>query len=576
MMKYLFCVFLCLLSLQLFAQGSFRVSVSLGPNHLELLNRISYKSQLPDSISVYKEAGKIISQLQFKGFLLAEIKEFNFKENKVEVKIDPGKLYKLISLSAGNLPFEIKQKIGFKEKNYTNIDFNLTQLNDLFEKLLNYYENFGYPFANVTLDSLVIGGENISAKIKVQPFKKFTFDTIQIIGSAKISQHFLQTYLNTKKGAEYNEKSIIAIENRLRELPFINTVKLPEIEFVDDKAKINIYADHKNANQFDGILGLLPKDAGKIQLVGNLKLRLQNAFKRAELINFNYQGLPQKSQLLELKVNVPNILNTDFGINPALNLYKQDTSFLNVDTKLGFNYLFKGNNTLSFFLEHRSTSLIAVDGYKNITELPPILDANTTFYGLGFALEDLDYKYNPQKGYAFTIDLAVGNKVIKKNAAIGENLYQSINLNSTSYKIQSFIEYYFPLTKQLVFKINNETGILKGNSLLDNEIFRIGGQKSLRGFNELSIMASSYTYINVETRYLLEKNSFLFLFYNQAYINQHTPKIRYTDYPLGFGTGINLQTNVGILSISYALGKQKNNPINLWQGKIHFGIIALF
>src|SRR5690606_38133139 len=100
--------------------------------------------------------------------------------------------------------------------------------------------------------------------------------------------------------------------------------------------------------------------------------------------------------------------------------------------------------------------------------------------------------------------------------------------------------------------------------------------KSLKGFNELTLPATAYTYGNVELRYLLEQNSFLFAFYNQAFLQYKTSQLNYSDKPLGFGAGINSETALGILSISYALGKQRNIPLNLSQGKIHFGITALF
>ena len=138
------------------------------------------------------------------------------------------------------------------------------------------------------------------------------------------------------------------------------------------------------------------------------------------------------------------------------------------------------------------------------------------------------------------------------------------------------MNYYKSLNKHTVLALTNQAAVLSGKYLLENELFRLGGQKSLRGFNELSLLATSYNYANVELRYLLAQNSFLFAFYNQGYLIYNVSQIKSTDYPLGFGTGVNFETTLGILSVSYALGKQKNNPLNLRQGKIHFGITALF
>lgn len=576
-MRFAIWFFFCCIGLRAFAQQGYQLNIVFPENAKLLAKSISVPKEIKDSVAVYKEAEKVLSQLQFNGYLLAEITALNFRDKDVSVTIKPNEQYQWVHLDAGNLPLPAQQAVGFKERNYQQTPFNTQSLNQLFENLLQYYESNGYPFASINLAQITFEGTKISASINAKANQKMLFDTVQVVGSAQIGQKYIQSYLSIKNGAVYSERLVTQVESRLRELPFLEVVKPSEISFSNEKASVRIFVNKKNANQFDGIIGLQQNGAGgKTQLVGNLKLNLHNAFKRGEQLNFNYQGLAGRSQLLDVKATVPHILNTDFGLSPSLYLYKQDTSFLNVDTKLGFNYLLKGNNSLQLFIENRSTRLSSVENYQNATLLPSILDANTIFYGLGLNIEDLDYRFNPQKGYNVTVDMAVGNKKIRRNAAIPENLYQTVPMNSTSYRWFSQINYYLPLAKQLVFAAANQTGVLSGKYLLENEVFRLGGQRSLRGFNELSLLANAYTYGNVEIRYLLEQNSFLFAFYNQAYLKYKTAQLNYSDFPLGFGTGANFETNLGILSITYALGKQKNNPLNLRQGKIHFGITALF
>lgn len=576
-MRFAIWLLICLFSVNAFAQKGYKLNIVFPENAKSLAKSISLPKEIKDSLAVYKEAEKVLSQLQFNGYLLAEITTLNFQEKQVSVTIQPNQQYQWVNLSAGNLPVQVQQAVGFRESSYQQTPFNSQSLSQLFENLLQYYERSGYPFASVNLEQIAFNGTNISAAINAKTNQKMLFDTIQIVGSAQIGQKYIQSYLSIKSGAVYSERLVNQVESRLRELPFLEVVKPLEVSFSNEKASVRIFVNKKNANQFDGIVGLQQNGStGKTQLVGNLKLNLHNAFKRGEQLNFNYQGLAGRSQLLDVKAVVPHILNTDFGLSPSLYLYKQDSSFLNVDTKLGFNYLLKGNNSFQFFVENRSTRLSSVEAYQNATVLPSILDANTIFYGLGLNMEDLDYRYNPQKGYSINLDMAVGSKKIKRNAAIPENLYQTVPMNSTSYRWFSQINYYLPLAKQVVFAVANQTGVLSGKHLLENEVFRLGGQRSLRGFNELSLLANAYTYGNAEVRYLLEQNSFLFAFYNQAYLKYKTAQLNYSDFPLGFGAGVNFETNLGILSITYALGKQKNNPLNLRQGKIHFGITALF
>ncbi len=560
-----------------FAQEPYVLSVKFLPNELNLARDVSFERKLKDSSAVYQEIEKIKSQLQFKGFLLAELDSISFKSTSVHVIISARQFYKWVDLAPGNLPLELRQIVGFRDKDFNQTSFDGNRLQRLFSSVLRYYEDNGFPFAAVSLDSIHIGKSSISAKIKIKPYQKFSFDSIQVVGSAQISQKYLQSYLNIKEGAVYRENTVKQVESRLRELPFLQVVKSTEVDFSIEKAVVRVFVNRKNANQFDGILGLQQNNTtGKSQLVGNAKLHLHNALKVGEQLDLNYQGLSEQSQLLEFAINVPHILNTSFGLSPLLYFYKQDSSYVNVDSKLGFNYVLNGNNTFQFFVENRSTSLVAAESFKNLTTLPNNLDASTFFYGLGLSMENLDYRFNPQKGYNFDINFAVGTKKIKRNSAIPEQLYAGLPLTSTSYRLYSQFNYYKALTKSVVLALSNQTALLGGNNLLENELFKLGGQKSLRGFNELSLLATSYTFANAEIRYLLAQNSFFFAFYNHGYLRNDTAQLKFSDFPLGLGTGVNFDTNLGILSVSYALGKQKNNPLNLRQGKIHFGITALF
>ena len=112
--------------------------------------------------------------------------------------------------------------------------------------------------------------------------------------------------------------------------------------------------------------------------------------------------------------------------------------------------------------------------------------------------------------------------------------------------------------------------------MFDNELIRIGGLFTLRGFDEESIFATFYSIATVEYRYILEQNSFLYLFFDGAYYEKDNVKGYVSDRPIGFGAGMSFDTKAGIFSISYALGKQFDNPILFRSAKIHFGFINYF
>ena len=98
----------------------------------------------------------------------------------------------------------------------------------------------------------------------------------------------------------------------------------------------------------------------------------------------------------------------------------------------------------------------------------------------------------------------------------------------------------------------------------------------MRGLNEEELYATSMLTGLFEYRFLLDRNSNVFVFYNQSWYEDNSVGTYRNDTPYGFGAGFSFGTKLGIFSITYALGKQLQNTIQLSQGKIHLGYIAYF
>jgi hemolysin activation/secretion protein len=257
-------------------------------------------------------------------------------------------------------------------------------------------------------------------------------------------------------------------------------------------------------------------------------------------------------------------------------MYKKDTTYLNLERGIGFRYLFTGKSYLKIYYALHTTDLLSVERYKNNNTLPPFLDMNTDYYGIAAKISNLDYIYNPRKGFLVNTDVSAGLRKVKINNNLDEAMYEDIDLKTTNYTWNSQLEYYIPIWKHNTILLANKTGYLRGDKLFENELFRIGGLKSLRGFDEESIIASMYSIFTLEIRYLFEKNAFFSVFSDGAYYEKDTKDDFVHDKPFGIGAGINFETRAGIFSLNYAVGKQFNNPIDLKTAKVHFGFIGVF
>ena len=279
---------------------------------------------------------------------------------------------------------------------------------------------------------------------------------------------------------------------------------------------------------------------------------------------------------LDINMNYPYLFQSQIGVNGKLKVFKKDTSYLELNQRLGVQYLLSGGNYLMLYFNNYSSNLINADKYASATVLPDFADVKFQQYGISILQSKLDYRLNPRQGYRLQISGAAGKKVISKNPELNEALYDNVELSSLQFKLQANVDLFIPFAKRSVIALSTKSGYIINDNMFLNELFRLGGLRTLRGFDEESINASLFAIGSIEYRFLLERNSNLYLFGDYAYYERTIQNDHVSDRPFSIGAGISFQTKPGIFSINYALGSQKNNPILLRAAKIHFGFVNYF
>ena len=462
-------------------------------------------------------------------------------------------------------------------KYVTNHSIPIQSYETVIQKTLNYLENNGFPFASVFLDSISEKNDTVFANFMVEKNIHCTFDTIVVRGNLKLKRSYLKAYLNFKSKKTYNESIVKQIPKFIQEIPFASETQPVGIEFIEDKASLYLFLDKKRVNQFDGYIGLVPVSdrTGKIAVSGELNLHLMNLFTIGESIDLQWRASERFSQFLEIKLHFPYLFGTPLGIDGLFMLDKKDTTYLNMNYVIGLNYSFWGNNLARVYFDYSTSNVLDKNMYAN-TDFLSYSDYRKSMYGFAFRFRDLDFIYNPHRGYDLNLNIAVGIRKIVKNQNAETHYYDDVDLLTVRYRIQGKIKGYIPLHKRWVMVLGAEGGASLGKPNLLNELFRIGGMNSLQGFDDLSIKASSFGIGWVELRFILAKIAYLNAFFNGAWYEQKITNNYMQDFPFGFGIGVAFTTKAGLFYFSYALGKQQNNPILFKTGKIHFGLAIQF
>lgn len=544
--------------------------------------KINYKQVVKDSAESKQIGSAVLKELYKIGHLAASIDSFIFEKKEHQLFISKGKEITWAQLRKGNFSEENAEAIDFAPSMLENKTFNLKQLNKLFEKTIRFYENRGYPFVSIQLKEVKFIEQNrISAELFLEKNTLYKIDSIKVVGNSQISKSYLFNYLGLYEGDLYQENKVSAIEDRIREIPFISMTAKPEVQFFEEGVKIVLRLDQKKASRFDGVIGLLTNEnTGKIELTGDVDLNLTNGIKRGETFGLNWRKLKGNSQDLKVAVIYPYLFKTPFGIDLDFKLFKRDTTFIDLETKVGINYLLERGDYISLFIENKSSSLLSRDNFADALQIPDLGDVQINSFGVAYLGNKTNYKYNPTKGLLVNLNFSAGRKELKKIRVLEQRkpeLYDSIQLKTNQFKGGILLEYYIPLAQRSTIKLANRSASIYSERLYVNELMRIGGLRTLRGFDEESIRASAYSIFTLEYRFLLDQNSFFSVFSDYGLYENNTTGTKYVnDTPIGIGAGISFETKAGIFTFNYAVGSQFGNPINVRAAKIHFGFINFF
>lgn len=536
------------------------------------------KELIINNSNVSSAPRSIQTELINRGYLAASIDSTKRNDSLkiLDIYLFAGEMYQFSELSFSPEHEEALSLSGYRNKLFNNSPLNAKQLSSLMENLLIYYENAGYPFVSAKLDSASFQGNKLKSHLAINKGPLIKIDSIYIKGGVKNSSKIIHTIIKVKPGDIFNQKLINQIDNRISETPYLTSIKPTEYEFVNGNCNLYLYVKNNPSSNINGIIGILQDDNDKLTITGDARIKLTNSFYKGEVIDINWRKLQSLTQNLKTHFNYPYILNTSFGVDVKFDLFKKDTSFINIFSNLGIQYSFNSDNKLTVFYQNRTSNLLSTVQFATLTSLPEFADISYNAYGLGLTSQNLDYKYNPTRGYFFEIAGSVGNKKIKKNNSLNPVIYEGVKLTALQYNLISEIYYHIPIKKRNTIKIGVKSGLMFSENMFLNEMHRIGGNLLLRGFNEESIFASSYAVSTLEYRFLLEKNSNLFAFVDAAWYEKDVSQDFLTDTPIGIGTGISFSTKPGIFSVSYALGQQLGNPILFKTAKIHFGFVNFF
>ena len=423
--------------------------------------------------------------------------------------------------------------------------------------ILRFYENRGYPFVKASVKQPRMEQDTLRGTLLIRPGPYITLDSLVIRGPVKLSAGVIRRQLQFYRGRPYSESYLKKLPKRLAKLSYLQSSRAPAVAFIRGKTTLYLYLAKRPANQIDGIIGLNTTPGGETVLNGDFTLHLENAFSAGEQLDLQWRRPDQEVQQLQIEMSWPYLFRSPLGFQGSGGIFRQDSSFANTDLAPKLRYFLSPGQYLSAGVQWRRSRRLGDP------ENAPAVETFRSFrFKAGINFEALDRPQVPTQGYRLQIAPFSGTR---RQDTTRQQWGWSFNQ-----------AWYLPIGARSVLRQGLRSEALFGRDLLRNELYRVGGLQSLRGFNEQRFFAARYGVASLAYRYFIGPYDFLTAFADVGYLEDDTRAGFQRIWALGLGTGLVLRTDSGIFSFFLAAGRTGKSGFDLRGTKVHFGYRSRF
>ncbi len=520
----------------------------------------------------YKSSGFLFTKFEEESVLFSEDSSFA----DIILKINEGEKVVIgeIVIEGNNVLNDNEILNSFVTK--TGDVLNEAILNDDILELLKTYETRELPFAKISVKDISVYKSGEKNKLKIELFvtenSRVKIDQVKIKGNETTKENVILRELHLDKNKFITSKSLQEMKERLDRLNIFEFIDNPKIYSERNKTGSGLLIEVKegNTNTFDGIIGYNPPSGENDNgyFTGLVNVSFRNLFGTGRRIDAKYQQEVKETQELEFKYLEPYFFNLPLNLNLGFLQRIQDTTYTLRNLDLKGDFLFSDKFTVSLIAGYNR---VIPSDIVNPSFL--IADSRTFSSGVELRYDSRDNIFVPSKGFLYKSFYSYGNKRIFNITSLQNSGY-SENYSLQRYYIE--LDFYSSFLKRQTALIKLFGGEVKSDKLEDSDFFRIGGNKFIRGYRNEQFLASRIASGNAELRYSISRKGFIFGFFDAGYFYRPEDVINnyqsQSGFLYGYGFGIRLESSLGIIGVSYALGKDDG----LSDGKINFGLINDF
>lgn len=443
------------------------------------------------------------------------------------------------------------------------------------EAVLTRYEQAGLPLAQIRLETLgLLPGDppRLDLLLQVDEGRGLTLKAVALPGAVRTRPAYAARVAGLVPGQPLVAYAPDDLRRRLEETGFFTEVSTPEL-LIDPEGGVILQIPVREASPgaFDLVLGYLPPagTGGSGSIVGNGHLELRNIFGAGRVMSLTLNRLPGQVSSVDARLADPFLFGLPFGGEGRFEGLQQDSTYGKQRYLAELSYRF-GEGLHAFVTVSRESTSPGPGGLALRNGRQRIPRADALFAGLGVRYRQVDAPVNPRRGFLFEMNFERGRKerTARVLLAGADTTVEGSLLRQQ--RLQARTRFFVPTARRQVLALGGEGAVLLSDEYDESDLFRFGGARSLRGYDEERFRGRVVARLFTEYRYRIDRQSYAYLFFDLGYVDR--PPVASVDgarevHP-GFGLGIQFSTNLGLVNASYAMNNE-DGPTN---GRIHVGL----
>jgi outer membrane protein insertion porin family len=434
-------------------------------------------------------------------------------------------------------------------------------------RIVAAYDAAGYPFTEVRLADLSLRKDEDEAfadlVLAIEEGPLFFIDEISVEGNSQTNTDVIVRETRIGEHERYDPDKVADLRRRLERLQFFSRVDDPQLYLRDSTGGLLLRVAEGNTNQFDGVVGYQPPRGSEERgsFTGLVNVNFRNIFGTGRRLDARWERATSEISELELHYLEPWVAGLPINLSGGLYQRQQDSAYVRRSFTGAVSFLWNSDVQLTGRVEQ--TQVIPSEGSR----IAGLVHSSSLTGGIELRIDTRDNVYNPRGGIILRNSYSGGKKRLSNPAGDVSAYIQRLELDA---------EYFLELFSRTVIAAGLHGREIRGGELDLSDLYRLGGATTLRGYREEQFSGTRLGWSSLEMRYSLGRRTFAFAFFDFGYIEQSPDATRnrpeFSALRSGYGIGGRLETGLGIIGVSYALGEGDS----IAEGKIHFGLINAF